>query len=319
MTIGAGFTPGVPEITAPALALPVSGGAIRGIGETFGTDPFTGTASMTVPVATSPGRGGFGPSLALSYGSGQGNGPFGIGWSMPVPAVTRRTDRGLPRYDDTDTFLISGAEDLVPALEPDGDGGWRPQTQAGPPPAPGYRVDRYRPRTEGAFTRIERWTRLADGDVHWRSITRDNIAHRYGEDPDARIADPDDPRRVFSWLLCRSDDGRGNAIVYEYLAESGDGVDAGQAHERQRTPRQRTANRYLKRIRYGNRISTLTAIRNPRPTATAGCSRWSWTTGTTTRTRRNPPPPDRCPPGRTRSRPTGPASRSAPTGCASGC
>jgi RHS repeat-associated protein len=260
VTIGAGFTPSVPELTASALTLPVSGGAIRGIGETFGTDPFTGTASITVPVATSPGRGGFGPSLALSYGSGQGNGPFGIGWSMPVPAVTRRTDRGLPRYDDTDTFLISGAEDLVPALEPDGDGGWRPQTQAEPPSVPGYRVDRYRPRTEGAFTRIERWTRLADGDVHWRSITRDNIAHRYGEDPAARIADPDDPRRVFSWLLCRSDDGRGNAIVYEYLAESGDGVDTGQAHERHRTPRQRTAHRYLKRIRYGNLISTLTAM-----------------------------------------------------------
>ena len=259
MTIGAGFTPGVPEVTAPALTLPVSGGAIRGIGETFGTDPLTGTASMTVPVVSSPGRGGFGPSLALSYGSGQGNGLFGIGWSIPVPAVTRRTDRGLPRYDDTDTFLFSGAEDLVPALEPDGDGGWRPQTQTEPPHAPGYRVDRYRPRTEGAFTRIERWTRLADGDVHWRSITRDNVAHRYGEEPEARIADPDDPRRVFSWLLCRSDDGRGNTIAYEYLAESGDGVDAGQAHERHRTPRQRTANRYLKRIRYGNRTSTLTA------------------------------------------------------------
>ena len=259
MTIGAGFTPGVPEVTAPALTLPVSGGAIRGIGETFGTDPFTGTATMTVPVATSPGRGGFGPSLALSYGSGQGNGTFGIGWSMPVPAVTRRTDRGLPRYDDTDTFLFSGADDLVPALEPDGDGGWRPRTQTEPPHAPGYRIDRYRPRTEGAFTRIERWTRLADGDVHWRSITRDNIAHRYGEDPEARIADPDDPGRVFSWLLCRSDDSRGNTIAYEYLAESGDGVDTGQAHERHRTPRQRTANRYLKRIRYGNRTSTLTA------------------------------------------------------------
>jgi len=52
VTIGNGFTPGVPEITASALALPVSGGAIRGIGETFGTDPITGTASMTVPVAT---------------------------------------------------------------------------------------------------------------------------------------------------------------------------------------------------------------------------------------------------------------------------
>ena len=46
-----------------------------------------------------------------------------------------------------------------------------------PPHAPGYRIDRYRPRVEALFARIERWTRIADGDVHWRSVTRDNHHH----------------------------------------------------------------------------------------------------------------------------------------------
>ena len=62
---------------------------------------------------------GFGPQLALSYDSGTGNGPFGLGWSLSLPAITRRTDKGLPKYqdgDESDVFILSGAEDLVPVL-----------------------------------------------------------------------------------------------------------------------------------------------------------------------------------------------------------
>ena len=54
------------QITAPTISLPKGGGAIRGIGEKFTANPVTGTGSMTVPIATSPGRAGFGPQLSLS-------------------------------------------------------------------------------------------------------------------------------------------------------------------------------------------------------------------------------------------------------------
>ena len=57
-------------ISPPAISLPKGGGAIRGIGEKFAANPVTGTGSMTVPIATSPGRSGFGPQLSLSYDSG---------------------------------------------------------------------------------------------------------------------------------------------------------------------------------------------------------------------------------------------------------
>src|SRR5512145_1994489 len=109
-----------PAFTAPTISLPKGGGAIRGIGEKFAANPVTGTASMTVPIATSPGRSGFGPELSLSYDSGAGNGLFGFGWSLSLPSITRKTDKGLPTYDDaagSDTFLLSGSEDLVPILE----------------------------------------------------------------------------------------------------------------------------------------------------------------------------------------------------------
>jgi hypothetical protein len=101
---------------APAVSLPKGGGAIRGMGEKFAANPVNGSATCSIPV--SPGRSGFGPRLSLRYDSGSGNGPFGFGWSLGRPATTRKTDKGLPRYtDETDTFLLSGAEDLVPVLD----------------------------------------------------------------------------------------------------------------------------------------------------------------------------------------------------------
>lgn len=86
----------------PRISLAKGGGAIRGIGETFAANPVTGTGSMTVLIATSPRRSGFGPQLALSYDSGTGNGPFGLGWNLSLSALTRRTDKGLPKYNDAE-------------------------------------------------------------------------------------------------------------------------------------------------------------------------------------------------------------------------
>src|SRR5687768_7563305 len=87
-------------VAAPQVTLPKGGGAIRGIGEKFAANPVTGTGGMSVPIATSPGRSGFGPQLSLSYDSGAANGPFGFGWTLSVPAITRKTEKGLPRYED---------------------------------------------------------------------------------------------------------------------------------------------------------------------------------------------------------------------------
>jgi hypothetical protein len=75
----------------PTVSLHKGGGAIRGLGEKFAANPVTGTGSMSVPIAISPGRSGFGPQLSLSYDSGSGNGPFGFGWSLAMPAITRKT------------------------------------------------------------------------------------------------------------------------------------------------------------------------------------------------------------------------------------
>ncbi|HZI55137.1 MAG TPA: SpvB/TcaC N-terminal domain-containing protein, partial [Verrucomicrobiae bacterium] len=214
------------------------------MGEKFSANPVTGSGSLTVPIALSPGRSGFGPQMSLSYDSGTGNGPFGIGCSLSLPSIARKTDKGLPKYHDhhhsdageADVFILSGSEDLVPMLRKDSLGKWIFDEFE----RDGYHVQRYRPRVEGLFARIERWTRHCDGDVHWRSITKDNILTVYGSNSELRIADPADPTRIFTWLICQSYDDKGNGIVYEYAAENDCGVDLHRTSERHRT---HTANR----------------------------------------------------------------------------
>jgi len=235
-------------LALPSITLPKGGGAIRGIDEKLSIGLATGAASLTVPIFTSPGRQGFGPTLSVGYDSGAGNGPFGVGWRLSVPSVSRKTSKGLPRYEDaadSDVFVLSEAEDLVPLLLNQA-GAWAGDTFADPTQT--FQVRRYRPRVEGGFARIERWTHLASGDVHWRTTSRDNVTSFYGRSPGSRISDPADPSHIFSWLLDASVDDRGNAVVYSYKAEDDANVPAS-AHE---AGRQVTANRYLKRIRYGN-------------------------------------------------------------------
>jgi hypothetical protein len=242
---------GQAAVSAPSISLPKGGGAIRGIGEKFASNPVTGTGAMTVPLAVSPSRSGFSPQLELLHNSGSGNGPFGLGWTLSLPAISRKTDAGLPQYRDaveSDVYIVSGAEDLVPLLSPDG------TRFADTVTASGYTIHRYRPRTEGLFARIERWTSLTTGDTHWRSISRSNITTVYGSSEMSRIFDPNDSKRVFTWLISESYDDKGNAILYEYAGENGDNVDGAQANEGNRL---RTANRYLKRIKYGNTVSRL--------------------------------------------------------------
>ena len=111
------------RVNAPIISLPKGGGAITGIGEKFSANPVTGTGALSFPLPLSPGRSGFTPALTLAYDSGNGNGPFGLGWKLDYPVITRRTERGLPQYRDdqqSDVFILSGGEDLVPVLEVDG-------------------------------------------------------------------------------------------------------------------------------------------------------------------------------------------------------
>ncbi|GAA1677251.1 hypothetical protein GCM10009830_25230 [Glycomyces endophyticus] len=244
-------------------ALPTVGNPPARLGETFRTNPVTGSASLTVPLPASPGRGA--PALAAAYDSAGGPGLFGYGWDLPLARIARRTDRGLPRYRDTpdgtgesDVFLAADADDLVPDAA-----GPVLRTVAGTE----YRVQRYRPRLDAGTGRIERWSSTADrADVKWRTLSGDNTTTWFGEDAQSRVCDPEDPARIFAWLVCFTHDDKGNATAYEYAAEDGAGVDPAAAGERTRTDLTRAAARHLKRVRYGNTTPYLPVLDPDAPT-----------------------------------------------------
>jgi RHS repeat-associated protein len=254
----------VNPFSVQALTLPKGGGAIRGIGEKFTANPATGSGRFTIPIPVSPGRSGFAPELSLNYDSGTGNGLFGMGWSLELPSIKRKTDKGLPKYDDglNDEFIIAGAEELVPVFKPNSN---EIEDTSRSINSVEFSIRQYRPRIEGLFSRIERWTRASDGDVHWRTISKDNVTTFYGrcesddrtQPVNSRVYDPENPSRVFEWLICQRFDDKGNAIEYTYLHESGDGVDQLAPHEANRRSIDRVSNRHIKKVRYGNKKSVL--------------------------------------------------------------
>ncbi|MBC7139121.1 MAG: toxin [Defluviimonas sp.] len=245
---------GVPSrFELPRTEFPTGGGAIRGLDERFAVNGANGTASFLIPLPVSPARGGQ-PGLSLSYSSAAGNGAFGLGWSVDIPSISRRTDRGLPQYrdaEDSDTYVMTGLEDLVVARDDTGNPIEAVRIDEDGRP---HRIRRFRPRIEGAFSRIERWEDQATRLAHWRVLTRDNVTTIYGASPGARLADPQDPRRIFRWMCERRFDDRGNLTLYEYKAEDMVGVPHDAAETHRLSGAAPVAQLYPKRILYGNRV-----------------------------------------------------------------
>ncbi|MCD9186654.1 MAG: hypothetical protein LUM44_09480 [Pyrinomonadaceae bacterium] len=250
-------------IESPSIALPKGGGAIKGIAEKFLVNAVNGTAALSIPLPFSTAR-GISPDHNLSYNSGAGNGIFGLGWSLDLPSIKRSTGKELPQYFDaldSDTFLFSGAEDLVPEYkkdvaekfirdidekyivnETDSEDGF-------------FKIRFYKPRIEGLFARIERWFHKTSGEIKWRVISRENLTTLFGWTEHSRIADPKDENRIFEWLPEFVFDDRGNCVRYFYQKEDEANFDISLAHNRNRLKNDKITytNLYPEKILYGNK------------------------------------------------------------------
>ena len=212
------------RLSIPQVTLPKGGGALKGIDEKFTVNPVNGTFTFNVPLPITKSRGEFAPTLAISYNSGSGNSPFGLGWNLELPSIQRRTDKKLPLYQDkieSDVFIFSGAEDLVPLLKMDKNGQLVLDDNQKPVPdefsIDGLSVKRYIPRIEGLYARIEKITN--GSDTYWKVSSKDNTVTYFGLTKSSRIADPSDSGRIFKWFPEFSFDDKGNCTYYKYRIE----------------------------------------------------------------------------------------------------
>ncbi|MCG8576498.1 MAG: hypothetical protein MI810_16550 [Flavobacteriales bacterium] len=233
------------KITHQKLNLPKGGGAIKSLGESFSPNLYSGTSSFSIPIPLSEAR-SLTPDLDIAYNSANGNGIFGLGFSLSIGQINRKTNRTIPRYNSEDVFLLNGVE-LVPKLtEKNGD--WKlAEPILKKEEGVEYVITEYLLRTEGSFSKIQSWSNTKNKDQHWRITSADGTEFYYGLNTNNRITHPEN-NHIFSWLLHTVKDRHGNEMRYHYKAENTDGIRKG-IHEQNRF---HEGNRYIKEIEYGN-------------------------------------------------------------------
>lgn len=248
---------GAHHTQAGNIELPKGGGAIRGISEKFNANPVTGSASLSLPIPIAEAR-GFQPELSLSYDSGSGNSEFGLGWSLGLGAISRKTSNKLPTYDDAsdgDVYVISGLEDLVPLLK-ESNGDLHEVVYEIPLVGIDWEVKQYRPRTEGSYSKVERWRDSKTNRIWWRTVSASNITTVYGFHDQACVFDPGNRAKTYRWMMDFSYDDKGHVSQYCYKRENSLGVDVSEASERHRIGTE-FSQIYLKKILHGIKTSRL--------------------------------------------------------------
>ena len=212
-------------VTPQSLALPDGEGSMQGMGESFSPNLNTGSGTFSVPISLPPGRRGLQPQVGVAYTTGGGDGILGWGWSMGTPFISRQSDKGIPRYDDTDRFMYNGGQELVPIASTRG-GGALPSGENWPTHVWQItdNIVYYRARTEGGFMRFF-YNRDADG---WLVQDKQGNHFFYGASANERIAHPAG-KGTYQWSLSRIEDARratgagGNDVVYTYMRDGNDG------------------------------------------------------------------------------------------------
>ncbi|MCI4355122.1 MAG: FG-GAP-like repeat-containing protein, partial [Thermoplasmata archaeon] len=155
----------------------------------------TGSASYDLPVIVPPAAGGFGPGLSLAYDSGSGVSEVGMGFRLAgVPRLRRRTEAGLPRFDGSDTFEVTGlgAPSELVEIQP---GVFRPELE------------------DGTFLRVVR----SPGGAEWEGRTKAGVTFRFGGEG----ATEAEGSHVAGYLLHEQLDRHGHSIRYEWDASEG--------------------------------------------------------------------------------------------------
>ncbi len=220
------------ELSLDTPALPKGGGAITNKQDAQVTT-FTGALSYPIPFTLPAARNGSQAKLEISYDSSNGNGVFGLGFSLSNSKISVRTDWGFPKYDGSEQYLLDGMELVF-------------QGQIIDPL--GTLIKTYLPRINNSYELIQQWINPSDQTSYWKIVDAANNTFLYGTDSLSRIANPKNDRQIYAWLLLETTDPLGNKIKYSYQSENQQNI-PDHTYERNRDHQ---ANRYLQKIQYGN-------------------------------------------------------------------
>lgn len=154
----------------------------------FHLDPYSGSAVMSLPLFTPPGRGGIKPNVGLSYSPTAGNGSLGFGWSVGFGSIQRSTKRGAPNYDNSDTFTFSlggSSQELV-------------EISSG----------EYRAKIESAFSKF-----TYNNDI-WIVTDKKGVKYYLGQLDNSR--QKKNSSDIYAWYLDKVIDVHGNYLEISY-------------------------------------------------------------------------------------------------------
>lgn len=232
------------QIQSPSF--PKGGGTLTGMGESLAAAGPDGTASFTVPLPVSSGR-GYAPEMSLSYSSAAGSSEFGVGWDCHLPSFSLRTAKGVPQYAGEDEFTGPEGEVLVPVVDEAG----KPVQRSGTMGSLSCTVSCWQSRVTSAMPpRMEYWQPSASSGEQpfWVMLTPDGQRHLFGRTASGRVADPQRAGHIAVWLLEESISPAGEHIYYAWRAEDDAGCDKDELAQHAGTH----AARYLTQVSYGN-------------------------------------------------------------------
>src|SRR5262249_13232921 len=167
-----------------------------------------GSATLSYPIETPPGRNGVGPKLALTYDSDRAtaNGWLGVGWDLRMSSIEIDTRWGVPKYDASDIYSLDGAM-LAPTAT----------------------AGTYIRRVESSFDLIQRVpaTGGAPTSYSWKVTDKNGTIYTYGTTANSRLKNPRTqappagtsmaaPNSIFRWYLEKVQDTYGNVMTITY-------------------------------------------------------------------------------------------------------
>ena len=192
---------------------------MRSIDQTFATNAATGTASMTIALPISPGEAASPrtsrwrtTAATATARSASGGGPSCRRSAASSTSACRRTTtatRSCSAGATTSSPTLHGQTRLR-ARRRAADAPWSASAHAPRPPSSASSAGPASSRQRRAL-------------AHAGHRQRDHPVRHDGE---SRVADPDDPSRIVTWLTCARWDARGNAMVAEYVADDAAGIAA---------------------------------------------------------------------------------------------